>query len=77
MHRNHMGPAPGDRDPDTGWEVAHLLGGTALDGVRMAGLRDRASVGLDMRVLPQPVVVVVIGLGDAPSPWRVPRRAAP
>lgn len=75
MRRNHVGPAPRGHDSEHGWEVAHFLGGTALDGVRTAGLRDRASVGLDMQVLPQPVVVLVIGLGDTPSRWRVPRRA--
>ncbi|MEV7374540.1 helix-turn-helix transcriptional regulator [Streptomyces sp. NPDC090301] len=32
----------------------------------MAGFRDRGSDGLDLRVLPQPVVVVVIGLGNEP-----------
>lgn len=66
MRRNQVGPAPGDHGSENGWEVAHLRGGTALDGVRMAGFRDRASVGLDMQALPQPVVVVVIGLGDDP-----------
>ncbi|MGC9540383.1 helix-turn-helix domain-containing protein [Streptomyces sp. UG1] len=58
--------APADRDADNGWETVHPLGGTSLDGVRMAGFRDRAGVGLDLRVLPQPAVVVVIGLGDTP-----------
>ncbi|WP_410088740.1 helix-turn-helix domain-containing protein [Streptomyces sp. t39] len=32
----------------------------------MAGFRDRAGRSLDLRVLPQPAVVVVIGLGDDP-----------
>ncbi|KAB2590480.1 helix-turn-helix transcriptional regulator [Streptomyces arboris] len=55
----------GHQDTENGWEVAHLLDGPSLDGVRMAGFRDRAAVGLDMQVLPQPAVIVVIGLGDA------------
>ncbi|MFE2294186.1 helix-turn-helix domain-containing protein [Streptomyces sp. NPDC059452] len=66
MRRQQRGPEPPDRDTEDGWEVAHLVGGPSLDGVRMAGFRDRAAVGLDMQVLPQPAVVVVIGLGDAP-----------
>ncbi|GHG99560.1 helix-turn-helix domain-containing protein [Streptomyces lanatus] len=58
--------APMERDADDGWEVARPLGGLSLDGVRMAGFRDRMDVGLDLRVLPQPAVIVVIGLGDTP-----------
>ncbi|MEV0440850.1 helix-turn-helix domain-containing protein [Streptomyces spectabilis] len=64
MHRNEAGPAPFARDAEDGWEVAP--GSASLDGVRMAGFRDRAAAGLDLRVLPQPAVVVVIGLGDDP-----------
>ncbi|MEU3727921.1 AraC family transcriptional regulator [Streptomyces sp. NPDC033538] len=55
-----------DRGAENGWEVARPLGGASLDGVRMAGFRDRAAAGLDMQVLPQPAVVVVIGLGGDP-----------
>ncbi|WP_314612724.1 helix-turn-helix domain-containing protein [Streptomyces stackebrandtii] len=66
MRRHQVGAAPSDRDAENGWEVARPLGGTTLDGVRMAGFRDDIAAGLDMRVLPQPVVVVVIGLGDNP-----------
>ncbi|MEU7510588.1 helix-turn-helix domain-containing protein [Streptomyces sp. NPDC042898] len=66
MRRHEVGAAPSDRDAENGWEVARPLGGTTLDGVRMAGFRDDIAAGLDMRVLPQPVVVVVIGLGDNP-----------
>ncbi len=32
----------------------------------MAGFRDRLGAGLDLHVLPQPAVIVVIGLGDEP-----------
>ncbi|WP_103532045.1 AraC family transcriptional regulator [Streptomyces sp. SM11] len=64
MRRQRRGAAPLDRDAENGWEVAQLLGGPTLDGVRLAGFRDRAAVGLDMQVLPRPAVVVVIGLGD-------------
>ncbi|MFE9022037.1 helix-turn-helix domain-containing protein [Streptomyces sp. NPDC007808] len=63
MRSQEPGSAPVHRGTDHGWEVA-LPAGTSLDGVRMAGFRDRAAAGLDMRVLPQPVVVVVIGLGE-------------
>ncbi|MFF7161867.1 AraC family transcriptional regulator [Streptomyces sp. NPDC008086] len=56
--------APTGLDAESGWEVARPLGGTALEGVRMAGFRDRLAAGLDLRVLPQPAVVV--GLGDEP-----------
>ncbi|MEU3478180.1 helix-turn-helix domain-containing protein [Streptomyces sp. NPDC033754] len=66
MRRHEVGASPSDRDAENGWEVARPLGGTTLDGVRMAGFRDDIAAGLDMRVLPQPVVVVVIGLGDNP-----------
>ncbi|MFI1933142.1 helix-turn-helix domain-containing protein [Streptomyces sp. NPDC020330] len=66
MRGHHGGLGPGDHDSENGWEVARLLGGPTIDGVRMAGFRDRASAGLDMRVLPQPVVVLVIGLGESP-----------
>ncbi|MFH8349152.1 helix-turn-helix domain-containing protein [Streptomyces sp. NPDC018045] len=61
--------APGAGDDwgtGDGWEVARPVGGTALAGVRMAGFRDRVAAGLDMRVLPQPAVIVVIELGDVP-----------
>ncbi|MFE7455561.1 helix-turn-helix domain-containing protein [Streptomyces sp. NPDC057554] len=66
MRRQQRGSVPRDRDAEDGWEVARLSGGASLDGVRLAGFRDRAAVGLDMQVLPQPAVVVVIALGDAP-----------
>ncbi|MEU6916185.1 helix-turn-helix domain-containing protein [Streptomyces olindensis] len=49
-----------------GWEVALPLDGTSLDGVRMAGFRDRGAVGLDLQVLPQPAVIVVLGFGEEP-----------
>ena len=63
-------PAAVDRDADSAWEVVPQLGGKTLDGVRVAGFRDRIAAGLDMQVLPQPAVVVIIGLGDeAVSSW--------
>ncbi|MER6803666.1 MULTISPECIES: helix-turn-helix domain-containing protein [Streptomyces] len=40
------------------------VGGARIDGVRVAAFRDRAGTGLDMRVLPQPVVTVVVGFAD-------------
>lgn len=66
MRSYETGSGPMDSDIGKGWEVARPLGGTSVDGVRMAGFRDRTAAGLDMRVLPQPVVVVVIALGDEP-----------
>ncbi|MFD7015274.1 helix-turn-helix domain-containing protein [Streptomyces sp. NPDC059928] len=66
MPSYEVGSAPMHRDVEYGWEVALPLGGTSLDGVGMAGFRDRIAAGLDMQVLPQPAVVLVIGLGDAP-----------
>ncbi|MEV0123233.1 AraC family transcriptional regulator [Streptomyces sp. NPDC050703] len=63
MRRNEVGATSMDRDAENGWEVARPLGGTALGGVRMTGFRDRVAAGLDMQVLPQPTVIVVIGLG--------------
>ncbi|WP_251015057.1 AraC family transcriptional regulator [Streptomyces sp. ISL-99] len=66
MRTHEVGAAPMDRDAENGWEVARPLRGTSLDGVRMAGFRDRVAAGLDMQVLPQPAVIVVIGLGGDP-----------
>ncbi|MCM6774749.1 helix-turn-helix domain-containing protein [Nocardia sp. CDC159] len=59
-------PAATEADMEDGWEVVLPVGGSPLDGVQMAGYRDIRAAGLDMRVRPQPVVVVVIGLGDDP-----------
>ncbi|MFF5447199.1 helix-turn-helix domain-containing protein [Streptomyces sp. NPDC012888] len=58
----------GGRGEGSGWEVARPRpgGAAAVAGVRMAGFRDRVGRALDLRVLPQPAVVVVIGLGDEP-----------
>ncbi|MGW7075369.1 helix-turn-helix domain-containing protein [Streptomyces sp. NPDC054866] len=47
-----------------GWEVACPRRAAPLEGVVVAGFRDRAATGLDMRVIPQPLVTVVIELGD-------------
>ncbi|MFJ2745697.1 helix-turn-helix domain-containing protein [Streptomyces sp. NPDC087440] len=66
MRRQEVGATSTDRDAEGGWEVARPLGGTSLDGVRMAGFRDRITAGLDMRVFPQPSVIVIIGLGGDP-----------
>lgn len=66
MRSHDVGIAPTHRDTEYGWEVALPCGSTSLKGVQMAGFRDRAATGLDMRVLPQPAVVVVIGFGDGP-----------
>ncbi|MFA7767843.1 helix-turn-helix domain-containing protein [Streptomyces sp. NRRL S-448] len=66
MPRDDAGDAPPERTAHNRWEVARPLGGTSLDGVRMAGFRDRMDSRLDMRVLPQPSVIVVIALGAGP-----------
>ncbi|MFJ3923410.1 hypothetical protein [Streptomyces sp. NPDC090022] len=66
MSRHDTGTRTPKRTADDGWEVARPLGGVSLDGVQMAGFRDRTAAGLDMRVLPQPAVIVVIGLGVDP-----------
>lgn len=66
MRSHQVGSAPLHRDAEYGWEVVQRPGGTSLAGVRMAGFRDRMAAGLDMRVLPQPAVIVVIGLGEEP-----------
>lgn len=55
-----------DRAAENGWEVAGPLGGLSGDGIQMAGFRDLGAAGLDIQVLPQPTVVVIIGLGDDP-----------
>ncbi|MEU8756536.1 hypothetical protein AB0P44_23540 [Streptomyces chartreusis] len=64
MRTQQVGLTRGGREADSGWEVARPPGGSSLEGVAMAGFRDRAAAGLDMRVLPQPAVIVVIGLGE-------------
>ncbi|WP_197364042.1 hypothetical protein, partial [Streptomyces clavuligerus] len=75
-HRSSDGarlPGRGHRagwDTEWGWEIARPLGGGSLGGVWMGGVwmggfRDRATAGLDTRVLPRPAVTVVIGIGDA------------
>ncbi|MFD9073755.1 hypothetical protein ACFVZ2_27555, partial [Streptomyces lasiicapitis] len=51
-------------DLDDGWNVVRPGGGLAVDGVQVAGFRCPPGGGLDMRVLPQPFVTVVLGLGD-------------
>ncbi|MET9694260.1 helix-turn-helix transcriptional regulator [Streptomyces sp. NPDC006514] len=66
MPRDDAGDAPPERTAHNRWEVARPLGLASLDGVRMAGFRDRTGGRLDMRVLPQPAVIVVIGLGADP-----------
>ncbi|MFF5970302.1 helix-turn-helix domain-containing protein [Streptomyces sp. NPDC012769] len=55
-----------DEADESGWEVARPGGAPPVAGVRMAGFRDRVGQTLDLRVLPQPTVVVVIGLGNDP-----------
>jgi AraC-like DNA-binding protein len=65
MHSHAVGTDPADLDARNGWEVAHLAA-TSLGGVVMAGFRDRSAGGLDMQALPQPAVIVIIGLGDDP-----------
>ncbi|GAA2098282.1 helix-turn-helix domain-containing protein [Streptomyces albiaxialis] len=54
-----MGP-----EAAAGWEVTVPAGGTRVDGVQVAEFRDRLGTGLDMRVVPQPVVTVVLGFAD-------------
>lgn len=70
MHSDEVDAEAGavavDHGSDSGWEVARPGGAPAVTGVRMVGFRDRVSRGLDLRVLPQPAVVVVIGLGNDP-----------
>lgn len=46
-----------------GWEVVCPRRPSPFAGVEVAGFRDRAAAGLDMRVIPQPAVTVVIELG--------------
>ncbi|MBM7173321.1 helix-turn-helix transcriptional regulator [Streptomyces sp. G44] len=47
-----------------GWEVARPAGGVPFAGVEVAGFRDRDALGLDARVLPHPLVTVVLELGE-------------
>lgn len=52
-------------DLEDGWDVVRPLGGgPGVAGVQVAGFRCRPGERLDMRVLPQPFVTVVLGLGD-------------
>ncbi|MEV6682823.1 helix-turn-helix transcriptional regulator [Streptomyces erythrochromogenes] len=66
MPRDDAGDTPPERTAHHHWEVARPHGAPSLDGVRMAGYRDRTGSRLDMQVLPQPAVIVVVGLGDGP-----------
>ncbi|MFD3577339.1 helix-turn-helix domain-containing protein [Streptomyces sp. NPDC058644] len=59
-----MDPVPYEDDRLRGWEVACPRRPSPFTGVEMAGFRDRAATGLDTRVIPQPLVTVVIELGD-------------
>ncbi|MEU7070111.1 helix-turn-helix domain-containing protein [Streptomyces narbonensis] len=77
MQRHELGTVPVHRGAANGWEVARPLGGASLDGVRMAGFRGPTAAGLDLRVVPQPAVVVVIGLGDDPFTVESPRGRRP
>ncbi|MFD4481190.1 helix-turn-helix domain-containing protein [Streptomyces sp. NPDC058471] len=62
--RPHEGDHLYEGDRLRGWEVARPRRAAPLDGVEIAGFRDRAAAGLDLRVLPQPVLTIVIELGD-------------
>jgi AraC-like DNA-binding protein len=53
-----------EHEEGAGWEVTVPVGGVRVGGVQVAAFRDRLGTGLDMRVLPQPVVTVVIGFDD-------------
>ncbi|MFK4693659.1 AraC-like DNA-binding protein [Streptomyces pristinaespiralis] len=53
-----------DHEVTAGWEVTVPLSGVRADGVRVAAFRNGPGARLDMRVLPQPVVTVVIGFED-------------
>ncbi|GAA1935736.1 helix-turn-helix domain-containing protein [Streptomyces durmitorensis] len=59
-----MDPVQYEGDRLRGWEVACPSRPSPFNGVVVAGFRDRAAAGLDMRVIPQPIVTVVIELGD-------------
>jgi AraC-like DNA-binding protein len=47
---------------DERWEVVPAASRPAPDGVRLVGYRDRAGHGLDMRVMPAPMVTIVLVL---------------
>ncbi|MEU8779456.1 AraC family transcriptional regulator [Streptomyces sp. NPDC048606] len=66
MPEDDTGDTPSEHTDDGRWEVARPRGGSLPSGVRMAGFRDRDAGGLDLRVLPQPAVIVVINLGPTP-----------
>lgn len=46
------------------WEEVRSVAGRRIDGVEVFGFRDRGALGLDLRVIPRPVVIVVIEFGD-------------
>lgn len=50
---------------DAGWDIVRPVGGPTVAGAHMAGFRCPPGGRLDMRVLPQPSVTVVLGLGGA------------
>ncbi|GGT29546.1 MULTISPECIES: helix-turn-helix domain-containing protein [Streptomyces] len=66
MSSNAAGESPADPSAGDRWQVARPAAVPSLGGVAMAGYRDRTGGPFDLRVLPQPAVIVVLGLGDAP-----------
>ncbi|MFJ2823401.1 helix-turn-helix domain-containing protein [Streptomyces toxytricini] len=65
MSSHAAGEGPAERTAGDGWEIARPAPDPSLGGVAMAGYRDRTGGPFDLRVLPQPAVIVVLGLGDA------------
>ncbi|MFD4460931.1 helix-turn-helix domain-containing protein [Nocardia sp. NPDC058480] len=59
-----MRPIMSERELDVGWDLARSTG-SAMAGVVLAGFRDRAATGCDMRIFARPEVTVVIQFGDS------------
>ncbi|MFE0457953.1 helix-turn-helix domain-containing protein [Kitasatospora sp. NPDC058965] len=58
-----MRSGTGERDGTALWDVACPQRSSRVAGVRMAGFRDRGAAPIDLRVIPQPTVVLALQFG--------------
>lgn len=59
-----MRSGPDERDTTPLWDVARPARHGSVAGVSMAGFRDRGVVPIDLRVVPQPTVILALAFGD-------------
>lgn len=56
-------PIAFDSDLGSGWDIAHAAAGRPGD-VEIVGFRDRDREGMDMRIVPGPIVTIVLDFGE-------------